>query len=414
MNWFYNLALRLTSFFLRIIALFHPKVNQFVQGRKGVFDYLANNFGPEDKVIWIHTASLGEYEQGLPVIQHLRKSFGSYKLLVTFFSPSGYEVKKGSTEAHGISYLPLDTISNVNRFLDIVNPALAIFVKYEVWPNYYSGLGRRGIPLLLISARFTKKQVFFKWYGGFLRKALDAASHIFVQDQKSLEMIHSIGIENVSISGDTRFDRVSQILERDNSLSFMDRFKKDRLCFVGGSTWPEDEALLVPFINQAPPGTKFVLAPHDVKGEHISKLMNSISRRIVLYSEAGDSDLEEAEVLIIDTIGLLTKIYSYADIAYVGGGFATGLHNTLEPAVFGIPVIIGPNYLGFREAFELVERKGLLVTANKDELETAINKLLTDPAYRQATGKINASYVRQHGGASIQIMDYIRSLLVDQ
>ncbi len=414
MNWFYNLALYLTSFFLRLAALFHPKIRRFVHGRKQTFEGLSAAFKNPGSAIWVHTASLGEFEQGLPVIQRLKADFATSRILVTFFSPSGYEVKKGSSEVDYITYLPLDTSSNVNRFLDIVNPRLAIFVKYEVWPNYYQELRKRGIPLLMISARFRKSQAFFKWYGGYLRKALRATTHIFVQDRNSLELLRTIGLDEVSVSGDTRFDRVAQILERDNALGFMEHFKKDHLCLVGGSTWPEDEALLVPFINQAAGSTKFVLAPHDIKSEHISKLRNSITRKTALYSEADTTSLEDTDVLIVDTIGLLTKIYSYADIAYVGGAFATGLHNTLEPAVFGVPVIIGPMYGGFREASDLVERKGLLVVRNRHELETTLNRLLTDGPYRLATGKINSAYVKQNQGASLQIMNFIHKLLERQ
>ncbi len=410
MYWFYNLALRLTSFFLGFIAWFHPKIHRFVSGRKLSFAQLEKAFSNGDRVLWVHTASLGEFEQGLPVIQQLKAHYPDYKVLVTFFSPSGYEVKKDSEVAHCVTYLPLDTQKRVARFLDLARPQLAIFVKYEVWPNYYRELGRRKIPLLMISARFRKGQAYFRWYGGLMRQALRTPSHIFVQDENSLTLLNSLGITQTSVSGDTRFDRVSEILDRDNRLAFMDTFTNGSLCLVGGSTWPEDEALLVPFINQYAGPVKYVLAPHDIKEAHILKLRESIRKKVVLYSRRTEAGLQEAEVLILDTIGLLTRIYSYADLAYVGGGFATGLHNTLEPAVFGIPVLIGPNYRGFSEAVALVERGGLLVASRREDYNSIVEHLLSDPVFRKATGEINASYVRQNRGATTRIMDYIRSL----
>ena len=409
--WFYNLALRLTYFFLGFLARFNPKIRLFVEGRKQLIPRLANAIAPGDQVIWIHTASLGEYEQGLPVIRQLKQAYPSHKLLVTFFSPSGYEVKKDSGIADIVSYLPMDTRKRVRTFLDTVSPSLALFVKYEIWPNYFRELKQRGVPILLVSAIFKKDQVFFKWYGGFMRKSLRLPTHIFVQDQKSLDLLESAGIGSATVSGDTRFDRVSEILGRDNSLPFMETFRGNGLCLVCGSTWPEDEALLLAYINQSQPGLKAVLAPHDIHRDHIERLKHSIDRKVLLYSEITGYGLGDAEVLIVDTIGLLTKIYSYADIAYVGGGFATGLHNTLEPAVFGIPVLIGPHYHKFREAADLVALGGLLVVTDAASLKYELDRLVSEPGFRKKTGHINASYVREQRGASIQIMQYIRRLL---
>ena len=411
MYWLYNLALRLTSFFLGFAAWFNPKIRKFVRGREESFPRLLSCLSGGDKLIWVHTASLGEYEQGLPVIKGLRANYPSHKILITFFSPSGYEVKKDSSEADCLVYLPLDLPKNVSKFLDITRPSLAIFVKYEVWPNYYRELSKRGVPLLMISARFKDSQAYFRWYGGFMRKALGAPDHFFVQDEHSMQLLKSIGLSNSSISGDSRFDRVAEILGRDNSLPFLESFRAGRFCLVGGSTWPEDEAILVDYINSSNKPIKYVLAPHDIKADHIKNLRHSIQKRVAVFSDREEAELQKADVLIVDTIGLLTRIYSYADAAYVGGGFATGLHNTLEPAVFGIPVLIGPQFGGFKEASDLVALKGVLVVTRREEFKEIMDRLYSDKAFREATGKTNATYVQQHRGASSAILEHIRTLL---
>ncbi|MGB5436859.1 MAG: glycosyltransferase N-terminal domain-containing protein, partial [Maribacter sp.] len=398
-------------FHLKIVALFHPKIKLFVQGRKETFSILNRTIQKEDQVIWVHVASLGEFEQGLPVIEKIRNEFPLFKILITFFSPSGYEVKKNTTVADAVVYLPLDTLDNARRFIAKAHPKLVIFVKYEIWPNYLKILGEYKIPTLLISAVFKEKQLFFKWYGGIMRKALGTFSHFFVQDERSIELLKGIGLLNGTISGDTRFDRVSEILERDNTLPFMEQFKGTTTCFVAGSTWPEDEEIMLPFINETHRSLKFVLAPHNIKPEHILSLKKSISKKTVCYSEIAQNDLTQFDVLIVDTIGLLTKIYSYADIAYVGGAFGTGLHNTLEPAVFGIPIIIGPDYHGFNEAEALVNQKGILTVNNKESFHAIMSDLLDNPDYISQTGKINSDFVRKNKGASIQIMEHIRRLL---
>lgn len=407
----YNFAVQLSALLLKLIALFHPKIKLFVEGRKAAMPYLQQNISPGDLIIWVHTASLGEFEQGLPIIEQLKKNYPEHRILVTFFSPSGYEVKKNTSAADLVTYLPMDTKKNAKKFLDLVNPKLVIFVKYEIWPNYLRALSQKNTPTLLISALFKESQIYFKGYGGFMRKTLRHFTHIFVQDAKSIALLSGIGIENTDISGDTRFDRVIEILERDNSLAFMEDFKNGRQVLVAGSTWPDDEEVLVPYINTGESSLKFVLAPHNIKPEHINKLKSSITKKTILYSELENKDLSNCEVLIIDTIGLLTKIYSYADISYVGGGFATGLHNTLEPAVYGIPVIIGPNFKGFKEAEDLVKKGGVLVVKSPKEFFTLVNDLTKDEAYLKKTGDINSTYVSENKGASIQIMTYIRTLI---
>lgn len=407
----YTFVVHIAWFFLRLTAIFHPKIKLFVEGRKRTFDILEKSISKQDKIIWMHVASLGEFEQGLPILKQLKLEYPDFKLLVTFFSPSGYEVKKHTAAADIVAYLPMDTQINVKRFLETVNPQLVLFVKYEIWPNYLKLLAKKEIPTLLISAIFKKEKIYFKTYGGFMRKALNTFTHFFVQDANSKSLLESLGFNNVTVSGDTRFDRVSEILKQDNHLPFMEDFKGSDICFIGGSTWPEDEEIITEFINTLQKPMKYVLAPHNIKENHIHNLKKSIQKKVVLYSETAGKDLSGFEVLIVDTVGLLTKIYSYAHIAYVGGGFATGLHNTLEPAVFGIPVIIGPQYEGFKEAEELVDRGGILVVKNSPEFSTKLNTLIKDKEHLQNTGQINAAYVAEKKGASIQIMHYIRTLL---
>jgi len=407
----YNLALLVTSFTLKIIALFHSKISLFVNGRKATFSILANQVSDDDQIIWIHTASLGEFEQGLPVIEQINRHFPGYKLLITFFSPSGYEVKKDTEAADIVCYLPLDSKNNVRKFLKQVRPKIAIFVKYEIWPNYLRELYRNQIPTILISAIFKKDQIYFKWYGGFMRKVLKNIDHFFVQNKASDMLLNHIGYTNVTIAGDTRFDRVQAIKERDNSLEFMKNFKGENLCFVAGSTWREDEKLIVPYINSTNLGVKFVIAPHNIKKDHIEDLRKSISKKTVLFSQIDGGPLEDFEVMIVDTIGLLTKIYSYAELAFVGGGFATGLHNTLEPAVFGIPVIIGPNFSGFKEAEDLVVNKGCLSLSTYEEFEKIVDAFVSNEEIRKVAGQINLSYIQKNKGASVQIIDHLRTLL---
>lgn len=412
MLFIYNVLINLAGFFLKIIALFNKKIELFVEGRKHVFDKLAKEIHKEDKVIWFHTASLGEFEQGLPVIEQTKKEFPKHKILVTFFSPSGYEVKKNTKSTYIITYLPLDTKKNVKRFLKITNPVLAIFVKYEFWPNYLNELKKRGINTLLISAIFREEQAFFKPYGAFMRRSLKTFNHFFVQENNSKVFLKRIGFHNVTVSGDTRFDRVSEILERDNKLPFIEEFKQGKLCVVAGSTWPEDEKLLIEYINNHSKEEKFIIAPHDIKTGHIETLKKSILARTIVFSQKEGKNLSEYDVLIIDTIGILSKIYSYADVAYVGGGMGTsGLHNTLEPAVFGIPVIIGKNYSNFKEAHELIELGGILSIYNKKTFGENLSKILGSKALREDIGKINEKYIQINKGAKVQIGYQIRKLL---
>jgi 3-deoxy-D-manno-octulosonic-acid transferase len=407
----YNFLVLIASVILRGLALVNTKLSLFVNGRKETFSILKKYISNEDKVIWIHAASLGEYEQGLPIIEELKRTNPSHKIVLSFFSPSGYEVKKNSKVVDVICYLPLDTKKNVDLFIATTHPTVVIFIKYEIWPNYLLALKKKNIPTFLVSALFKENQIYFKWYGAFMRKALTNFSHLFVQNEKSYDLLNSKGFNNITIAGDTRFDRVNEILERDNSLDFMSRFKQNKFCFVAGSTWPEDEKFIIDFINQNTHPIQFVIAPHTIKAKHIETIKQAITKPVLCYSELENSELEKYDVIIIDTIGILTKIYSYADVAYVGGGFATGLHNTLEPAIFSIPVIIGPKYLGFAEAEELVQRQGILSINSPSEFREKMNLCFESVDYKQKTGEINHSYIASKKGATRRILNVINSII---
>ena len=411
MHIIYNFLTYVAWLGIKLATVASPKLKLFVSGRKNVLKTLEAKINDHDKIIWVHVASLGEFEQGLPVMQAIRSQYRDHKLLLTFFSPSGYEVKKETPVADLVCYLPFDTRANANRFLDTVQPELALFVKYEIWPNYLDGLQKRQIPTLLISALFSERQIYFKPWGGYMREKLSAFSHFFVQDENSQKLLSTIGFNNATVSGDTRFDRVSEILKRDNTLNFMESFCKQATCFVAGSTWPEDETILVEFINSSDKPVKYVIAPHDIKEVHIQKLISSLEKSAVRYSEVGQKDISQFEVLVIDTIGLLTKIYSYARIAYVGGGFATGLHNTLEPAAFGIPVIIGPRFKGFKEAEELVDQGGIISIESKEEFAQVADHFLSDTDSVRSTGQINSNYIKENIGATDAIVQHIQTLL---
>ncbi|KAF2335293.1 3-deoxy-D-manno-octulosonic acid transferase [Flavobacterium ginsenosidimutans] len=412
MLFLYNSTLYIAGFFLRIVALFSPKIKLFVEGRKNVFSTLEDKIKPTDKTIWFHSASLGEYEQGLPVIEKIKEKHPSHKIIVTFFSPSGYEVRKNNTVADVTIYLPLDTKKNAKKFMQLVHPELAFFIKYEFWLNYLKELETNKIPTYLISGIFRDNQMFFKWYGGFYRKALKAFTYFFVQNEKSKQKVESLGFNNVIVSGDTRFDRVNAILGRDNSLDFIQNFKNNQPVIVIGSSWPKDEVLISEYINQAPENVKFIIAPHNIKPDQISDLQSKITKSTVLFSEKENKDLASYNVFIIDTVGLLTKIYSYGTIAYVGGGFGNpGIHNILEPATFGIPIVIGPNYSNFAEAVSLVELKGCTIISNFKELKGAFDHLLSDNSFFNEKSEICKSFIQNNKGATETIMKIVNKAL---
>ncbi len=406
MLFLYTIVIQITGSLLNLIAIFNSKIKLFVDGRKNVFDILEQKIKPSDKTIWFHAASLGEYEQGLPVIEKIKTEYPSHKIIVTFFSPSGYEVRKNNTVADATVYLPLDTKSNAEKFLKIVHPDMAFFIKYEYWLNYLNELKTQNTPTYLISGIFREDQMFFKWYGGFYRKALDSFTYFFVQNEASKKLLLQLGKSNVAVSGDTRFDRVATILEKDNSLEYISQFKDNTLTVVVGSSWPKDETFLLDFINKNELNVKFIIAPHNIKDEQIGQLKNSITKKTVLFSEMQGKNLADFDVFIIDTIGILTKIYSYADIAYVGGGFGNpGVHNLLEPATFGVPIVIGPNYSHFAEATALVNMGGCVSVSTKKELNDIFKDLILDDSIRSEKGHICSTFVLMNKGATNIIMN---------
>lgn len=407
MFFIYSLLTHITHFVLKFIALFSPKMKLFISGRKNVFATLAQHISANDKTIWFHAASLGEYEQGLPIMEEIRALYPQHKIVLTFFSPSGYEVRKNTQTADVVVYLPLDTLANAKKFMQVVHPNMAFFIKYEFWPNYLNELRKANIPTYLISGLFRPNQVFFKWYGGFYREALKAFSHFFVQYDNSKQLLNKIGFTNVTISGDTRYDRVSEILERDNKLPFIEAFINGKTTVVLGSSWPKDENLMFDFINSAI-DVKFVIAPHTLGEDHINDIKKNIHRQTVLFTEKDGKNLAEYDVIIINTIGILGKIYSYADVAYVGGGFGNaGLHNILEPAAFGVPIIIGPHHQRFPEAVALVQMGGVVAVKDKTEMEDALSSLIYNDDYRWEKGHIAGTFVKMNRGAVNIIINHI-------
>jgi 3-deoxy-D-manno-octulosonic-acid transferase len=406
----YNLGIHILSFILKTLALFNLKIKKGVEGRRQTFNLLKKNIDRGDKTVWFHCASLGEYEQGLPVFEAIRKKYPSHKIVLTFFSPSGYEIRKNTPIADVVVYLPLDTKSNAKRFLDHVHPEFTVFVKYDIWPNVLNELKRRQGRAILISALFRKNHSYFKWYGNHLRKALQAFEHIFVQNENSKILLQQIQISNVTVSGDTRYDRVSNQLLKDNTLNYISEFKGDSLCIVIGSSWPDDETYLLSYINKnASTQLKFIIAPHNINETQINNIITKLEVDYVLFSDMNNQSIKNSQVFIVDTIGLLSKIYSYADIAYVGGAMGTtGLHNILEPAVFGVPIIIGKNYDKFPEAKLMIKNGGVLTVNNFKTLENKLDRLTTLTEERLQIGKINKDFIKKNKGAVNQIMDYIR------
>lgn len=406
----YNFIVLLAAATVKILAFFSPKMKLFVNGRKNVFKTLNEKIKAEDKTIWFHAASLGEYEQGLPVMEQIKAKYPNHKIVLTFFSPSGYEVRKNNTVADVTVYLPLDSEQNAKKFVQLAQPELVFFIKYEYWPNYLKVLKHAGIKTYLISGIFREKQAFFKWYGGFYRNALQTFDFFFVQNESSKKLLQSIGHQNVKISGDTRFDRVVSIVDRDNRLDFIEAFKNDTTTVVIGSSWPKDENLWVTFINQCSNEVKFIIAPHNIKADQIADLKAQLTKPTVLFSEKEGKTLSDYTVFIIDTIGILTKIYSYADMAYVGGGFGhPGVHNILEPATFGVPIVIGPNYSHFAEVTALVNMEGCVTITNQNQLNDAFNNLIMNADIRHEKGHICETFVQMNKGATTVILNHINN-----
>jgi 3-deoxy-D-manno-octulosonic-acid transferase len=395
---FYNLAIHL-------VALFNEKASLWVRGRKNIWTEIEQKVNPDDCPVWFHCASLGEFEQGRPVIEEYKKRKPDARILITFFSPSGYQIRKDYAGADYVFYLPLDLARNVKRFLKLVNPEFVVFVKYEFWYNYLHQLRLKKIPVFLISANFRRDQWFFKWYGKTFRKILGTFEHIFVQNENSKSILLEFGFEKITVSGDTRFDRVLQIVNDRKQIPEAENFKQGKLLLVAGSTWKEDETILIKFINQDKSGLKWIMAPHEIDADHIERIEKMLVKPSVRFSEAHVRDVSSVDVLIIDNIGMLSSLYAYGDLAWVGGGFGRGIHNILEPAIFGIPVFFGPNHKKFKEAVDLVKLKGAFVINSYEEFMNYLNPLLDSPELRNNTGKINSDFIHINIGAKDEIVD---------
>ncbi|WP_207424672.1 3-deoxy-D-manno-octulosonic acid transferase [Desertivirga brevis] len=410
----YNFGIKIYYFFIFILKYFNKKAKLWFDGRVGIFDNIASKVDPTVKKIWFHFASLGEFEQGRPVLEEMRKIYPDKKILITFFSPSGYELRKNYAGADYIFYLPMDTASNARRFLKLVNPEIVIFTKYEFWYHYFRQLHQSNVPLYLISGIFRPNQPFFKWYGSFNRKILSFVSHFFVQDEGSKELLKAIGITNVTVSGDTRFDRVAENAAAPKRFELVERFCYNSKVFVGGSTWPPDEKLLAELVAKYS-DWKFVFAPHEIKADKINALIGLLpANTTVKYSEiknlTGRDDIDQAirgrSVLIIDNIGMLSSLYQYGKVSYIGGGFGVGIHNTLEAAAFGIPVIFGPNFSKFLEAKALIANGGGFTISNSGELLEIMGKLQSEE-FRSKAGNAAEFYVEKSKGATGTILKYI-------
>ena len=398
----YNIAIWFYALAVRIVAFFNRKVRLMWRGEREAYAKIESGLADGDRVVWVHAASLGEFEQGRPLIEKLKRENPEYKILLTFFSPSGYEVRKNYAGADVIAYLPLDTSRNARRFVELVKPEKVVFVKYEFWLNYLAELRFSGIETYIISAIFRSNQVFFKWYGGIFREGLKAFKMLFVQNEESKELLKGIGVENVVVAGDTRFDRVADIAAAAKKLEIVERFVNSQLpVLVVGSSWGPDEDLLTRYINERAGRMKMIIAPHEVREERIKELTSKLTCKYALYTHITDesqlSTLNSFDVLVVNTIGVLSSVYQYGQVAYIGGGFGVGIHNTLEAAAWGMPVVFGPNYHKFQEAKELIECGAGWSIKNYEECARALDEFFEK---NEVASKAAAEYVASHTGAT--------------
>ncbi|MEO7989949.1 MAG: glycosyltransferase N-terminal domain-containing protein [Chryseolinea sp.] len=405
----YNALLLFMRAGIQLAALFSSKAKAFVSGRKNVFRELEQKLHPpHPRVVWIHCASLGEFEQGRPVIEAVKKEFPETFILLTFFSPSGYEIRKKYEQANHVCYLPWDTHQNAERFISIAKPMLAIFVKYEFWHHYSLALKSKNIPILSISSIFRAGQLFFKSYGTFYRNILKNFSYFFVQNEVSLQLLQSINLKNSVLAGDTRFDRVNQIVKQGEEIPIAKIFKGDQKVFVVGSCWSEDLEVLIPMINENK--LKFILAPHELSESFLSEIEKSLEVSSIRYSQADGKNLVDYQVLIIDNIGMLSRLYRYGEFAFIGGAFGKGLHNILEAACYGVPIFFGDkNYEKFQEATDLINRGGAFEVHDFSDLKSKYEMLNTPESFLLAC-EVTRQYVEVNLGATEKIMTYIRKL----
>ena len=406
----YNLAIYLYLLGVAIYSLFNEKVRKMWRGERDAFRILREQVDPNARYVWFHAASLGEFEQGRPLMEQMKREHPDIKILLTFFSPSGYEVRKNYEGADIICYLPLDTITNARRFLRTVRPEMAFFIKYEFWYNYLHILKHRHVPVYSISSIFRDGQVFFRWYGRQYGKVLKCFTHFYVQNEKSKELLGKIGLTNVTITGDTRFDRVLQIKEQAKQLPIIEQFTKGQKVFIAGSSWQPDEEIFIKYFSEHR-DWKMLIAPHVIGEDHLQQIEKLLEgRKVVRYSDVSENSkaLEDADALIINCFGLLSSIYHYADVTYVGGGFGVGIHNTLEAAVWDVPVIFGPNNEKFQEAQGLKACEGGFEITNYEDFERLMNRFESDADYLKNAGQQAGNYVKQLSGATKRILSDVK------
>ncbi|RYU79010.1 3-deoxy-D-manno-octulosonic acid transferase [Hymenobacter persicinus] len=418
MLFLYSLGLQLYALLLRVVAPFVPKAAQWTKGRRGLLPHIRQALAAETAPrVWFHCASLGEFEQGRPLLEAFRQAHPDYKIVLTFFSPSGYEIRKSWPGADYVFYLPLDTAANACAFLDAVQPRLAVFVKYEFWYYFLTALHQRQIPVICVSAIFRPNQVFFKPWGGLFRRILRSFTHIFTQNEESTELLRKLGLRQVSTAGDTRFDTVvATAAATARELPVLSAFAADGApVLVVGSSWPADVTMLTPALRElAPAAMRVIVAPHELHETGLRQVDELLPGQVLRYSQATPETAPAARILLIDSIGLLRELYRYGSVAYVGGAFGKGLHNTLEAAVFGLPLLFGPNFGKFQEARDLVQQGGADAVQDAEELETALKFLIFNPDQRQPIVAQNKEYVRAKAGATATIMTWLGGEMVNR
>ena len=410
MNILYDLLINIIQLHLHVLKYFNKTVFNFLNKRKKIFKKLKSNISKNEKYIWIHVASLGEYEQGLPVFKKIKSLYKDHKIVLSFFSSSGYDLRKNNPISDLTLYLPIDTSNNAKRFINLINPEIAVFVKYEFWPNFLKYLKKNNTPTYLLAGVFRKNHWFFKPYGFWMRNNLKTFNHFFVQNNDSKKILKKYNFNNCSVMGDSRFERVLELPNQENEIKYLNKFKKSKQCFVAGSTWNEDDEIIIKFINSYKENDIcFIIAPHQIDLNKINKAKSFIKKKSILMSELNKDNASKNSVIFIDSIGLLTSVYSYADIGYVGGGMGnTGLHNTLEPAVFKIPVIVGKNFEKFHEVSELINLKGFISIKNYDTFKNELIDLINNKKARDKMGQINYKYIINKIGASEKVITYLK------
>ncbi|MBT7984151.1 MAG: 3-deoxy-D-manno-octulosonic acid transferase [Flavobacteriaceae bacterium] len=406
----YNIVILQIKSLLFILKFFNSKIRSFVEERKKVLKILEKTISKTDNYIWIHVASLGEYEQGLPIFKEIKSLYKNHKIVLSFFSSSGYQVRKNNPIGDITVYLPLDTSKNSRKFVSLINPKMVFFVKYEFWPNYLQNLEKNSIPTFLLAGLFRENHWFFRWYGsGFLNLLKSSVTHFFVQNKDSIDLLINNNITNCTLMGDSRFDRVNTLLDQNNNIENIKEFIGNRICFVGGSTWKEDESLMIDYINKNNNNLVWIIAPHQINLKHITDFQQKIKRKSILHSNLNQNNITTTKVLIIDSIGILTKLYSYSDISYVGGGMGnSGLHNILEPAIFKNPILIGKNYINFPEARDLISKNGAISVKDSKEFENILNELIENKRKRSIMGGNNFDYIKSNLGATKNVISYLK------